>query len=316
MDLCLRTESQPFKAVCLRGKKSFIYKSFPFQRNTLKFLVHNDSFPHKLLSGEQNTLFHTFMRWGPSYPLQPRLAPHRACRHCRQPQFYLLLSLLLAHLDRSPGREAHSRLSSPGYHYHIQPSSSLLLHWGGKKNASCRFLAGRSQRLSCVTHLAAKPARLTCGAAPLPALWGGKQRKARSLPNTSCVAPRAALSARANSRRCSDRGHRGRLDAGSSAAAAVEARGRSTQPAASARADQITLVPYPRALAQLSPLQPIRIPNSPQLQTLKFSQRALLFLARANVSNADVRSPRLSSQLRIPLIPCKEAERKAVTYRL
>lgn len=133
MDLCLRTESQPFKAVCLRGKKSFIYKSFPFQRNTLKFLVHNDSFPHKLLSGEQNTLFHTFMRWGPSYPLQPRLAPHRACRHCRQPQFYLLLSLLLAHLDRSPGREAHSRLSSPGYHYHIQPSSSLLLHWGGKK---------------------------------------------------------------------------------------------------------------------------------------------------------------------------------------
>lgn len=187
---------------------------------------------------------------------------------------------------------------------------------GKKKNASCRFLAGRSQRLSCVTHLAAKPARLTCGAAPLPALWGEKQRKARSLPNTSCVAPRAALSARANSRRCSDRGHRGRLDAGSSAAAAVEARGRSTQPAASARADQITLVPYPRALAQLSPLQPIRIPNSPQLQTLKFSQRALLFLARANVSNADVRSPRLSSQLRIPLIPCKEAERKAVTYRL
>lgn len=187
---------------------------------------------------------------------------------------------------------------------------------GEKKNASCRFLAGRSQRLSCVTHLAAKPARLTCGAAPLPALWGEKQRKARSLPNTSCVASRAAPSARANSRRCSDRGHRGRLDAGSSAAAAVEARGRSTQPAASARADQITLVPYPRALAQLSLLQPIRIPNSPQLQTLKFSQRALLFLARANVSNADVRSPRLSSQLRIPLIPCKEAERKAVTYRL
>lgn len=95
----------------------------------------------------------------------------------------------------------------------------------------------------CVTHLAAKPARLTCGATPLPALWGGKQREARSLPNTSCVASRAAPSARANSRRCSDRGHRGRLDAGSSAAAAVEVRGRSTQPAASARADQITVVP-------------------------------------------------------------------------